>query len=88
MITSIKVHFDGATKKHRVDVVFTEAVSRLVGRVVGEQDAGGSCLHHAEDFSEARGLSEADALEDDVAKKQQGSGVISAAEHAYPVTVE
>ncbi len=88
MITTITAHFDPSTNKHRVEVTFSETVARLLAVPSGDQhpstdagdpdDDGGACLWSNRE----------ERVGETAAKKSRGSGVDSAADHAYPVTVE
>ena len=80
MITTIKVHFDSATNKHRIDVTFSEAVAQAFAKSSKYDDnlgeGGGSMEALTGDCSKDGGI----MLED--------SGNNFATDHVYPVTVE
>ena len=88
MITTIAVHFDCASNKHRIDVTFSETVSRLIA-------ADRVCQQTTWDDSETgrcqtgtiRGNEEI-GDEEFVGKKSGGSTMTSAADLAKSVTVE
>ena len=86
--TNIKVHFDRPTNKHRIDVTFSVSVARRLA-------ADGKLQCATEDDIETGGC-QTDEVRDEeenggselVGKKSRGSGEVSAADHAYSVTVE
>ncbi len=87
-IRTIKVFFDGITKQHRLDIEFSEVIARLLASASAPQRASVDCREHAGDTCAS--LCEGDRvhLGGDAGKKQGGSGVNSAAEQDYSVTVE
>lgn len=88
MITTITAHFDRASNKHRIDVMFSETVARLLAGPAGDQHHSADAGNPSEDSAACLCVDgEKDAGECAV-KKSEGSGVDSAADHAYPVTVE
>ena len=88
MITRITAHFDPSTNKHRVDVTFSETVSRmLAGPVVGQDHLVGTG-NSSEDNAVCLCVDGDEVSGEFAVKKSGGSGVDSAADHAYPVTVE
>ena len=88
MITRVTAHFDATTNKHRVDVVFSEAVARQLASN-GKHHYPIDCEGGAVSASENEiGNEDENALGEFVGKKSGGSTMISAADHAYSVTVE
>ena len=86
--TSITAHFDAKTNKHRVDVTFSETVARLLAMPA---DGGRPCVDCGEPVDEdsvCLGPEREDDVGEFVSKKSEGSGINSAADHAYSVTVE
>ena len=80
MITSIKVHFDASSNKHRIDVTFSEAVAQAFVQPSEHDDnlgKGGGSMGVLTNNCRKDGGS-----------KSGGSGNNFATEHAYPVTVE
>jgi DNA invertase Pin-like site-specific DNA recombinase len=88
MLSRVTAHFDATTNKHRVDVTFSESVARLLasdGKHHYPIDCEGGAVSASE--NEIRNEDE-EGLGEFVGKKSGGSTMISAAEHAYSVTVE
>lgn len=88
MITSITASFDQTSKKHQIEVEFSETVSNWLAPssvdqqpLAGEQEPTG-------DPATALGVSGEDGSVGDAVKKTGGSRINLATDHAYSVTVE
>jgi hypothetical protein len=88
MITSITASFDQTSKKHQIDVEFSETVSRLLAPSCGN-------LQPTADEQESTGNTSAvlcvpgeAGSEGEAVKKLWGSPINSAADHVYFITVE
>jgi DNA invertase Pin-like site-specific DNA recombinase len=88
MINRITVHFDVESAKHRIDVMFSEGVARLVAERTGSERQMAHAGSQQEDNAACLLMLGEDNLEKSAAKKSVGSRVGSAANHAYTVTVE
>ena len=88
MITRITAHFDPSTNKHRVDVTFSETVARMLAGPGVSQDHLADAGNPSEDNAACFCIDGEDVSGECAVKKSGGSGVDSAADHAYPVTVE
>jgi hypothetical protein len=82
------VHFDVESAKHRIDVMFSEGVARLVAERTGSERQMAHAGSQQEDNAACLLMLGEDNLEKSAAKKSVGSRVGSAANHAYTVTVE
>lgn len=85
---SITAHFDSASNKHRIDVTFSETVARLLAGPAGDQHHLADAGNPSEDNAACLCMDGEDEAGESAGKKSGGSGVDSAADHAYPVTVE
>ncbi len=88
LITRITASFDRQTNKHQIDVTFSKTVARLLARPVGEQRASADDRDPQENASEVHWRNGEDCWGECEVKKSGGSRISSAADHAYPVTVE
>ena len=88
MITRVTAHFDRASNKHRIDVTFSETVARLLAGPAGDQHHSGDAGNPSEDNAACLCTDGDDEAGECAVKKSGGSGVDSAADHAYSVTVE
>ena len=86
--TTITAHFDAASNKHRIDVTFSETVSRLLAGPAGNQHQSADAGNPSEDSAACLCTDGEDDAGENAVKKSGGSGGPSAADHAYPVTVE
>ena len=86
--TTITAHFDRASNKHRIDVTFSETVARLLAGPAGDQHQLADAGNPSEDSAACLCMDGDDDAGECAVKKFGGSGVDSAADHAYPVTVE
>jgi hypothetical protein len=74
------VFFDAETKKHRLDVEFTETVSRLLEANREVQNNSGNSDEVTSDITAAVGEDGETTLRGDRVKKSAGSGITFAAE--------
>ncbi len=88
MITRITASFDQPSKKHQIDVEFSETVSRLLAPSCGNQQPTADEQEPTGNTSAALGGSGEEGSGGSVAKKSGDSRINSAADHAYSVTVE
>ena len=88
MITRITAHFDPSTNKHRVDVTFSETVAGMLARPGVVQDHLADTGDPPEDNAACFCVDGDEVSGECAVKKSRGSGVDSAADHAYSVTVE
>jgi len=86
--TTITAYFDATTNKHRVDVTFSETVARLLVGPGDVQHQSADAVNPSEDNAACLCMDGEDVSGECAVKKSGGSGVDSAADHAYPVTVE
>ena len=88
MITRITASFDQTSKKHQIDVEFSETVSSLLAPSCGNQQPTADEQEPTGNPSAALGVSGEDGSGGDAVKKSGGSTINFAADHAYPITVE
>jgi len=88
MITRITASFDKTSNKHRIDVEFSETVSRWLAPSSGNQQPVADREYMSEDGSEALCRCVEDGSGECGVKKSGGSRISSAADHTYSVTVE
>ena len=87
-ITNITATFDQTSKKHQIDVEFSETVSRLLAPSCGNQQPTAVDQEPTENTLAALCMSGEEGSEGDAVKKSGGSTISYAAEHAYSITVE
>jgi hypothetical protein len=87
-ITRITASFDQTSKKHQIDVEFSETVSRLLAPSCGNQQPTADEQEPTGNTSAALCVSGEDCSGGDAVKKSGGSTISYAADHAYSVTVE
>jgi hypothetical protein len=88
MITKITASFDQTSKKHQIDVEFSETVSSLLAPSCGNQQPTADEQEPTGNPSAALGVSGEDGSGGDAVKKSGDSTISYAAEHAYSITVE
>lgn len=88
MITTITAHVDRASNKRRIDVTFSETLARLIARAAGDRHQSGDAGNPSEGNAVCLCVDGEDDAGEHPVKKPGGSGVTSAAEHAYSVMVE
>lgn len=88
MITRVTAHFDASSNKHRVDVTFSGTVARLLASPGGGQHPPADAGNPSEDNAACLCVDGEDEAGESTVKKSGGSGVDSAADHVYSVTVE
>ena len=88
MITTITAHFDAGSNKHRIEVKFSELIARLLAVPTGDQHHSSDVRDPSDDNAACISTANEDVSGEGAVKKSEGSGVDSAADHAYPVTVE
>jgi hypothetical protein len=87
-ITTITASFDQTSKKHQIDVEFSETVSRLLAPSCGNLQPTAVDQEPTGNISAALGGSGEDGSGGDAVKKSGGSTISYAADHAYSMTVE
>jgi hypothetical protein len=87
-ITRITASFDQTSKKHQIDVEFSETVSRLLAPSCGNQQPTAVEQEPTGNPSAALSLPFEDSAGGYAVKKLVGSRTTPAAEHAKSVTVE
>ena len=87
-ITRITASFDQTSKKHQIDVEFSETVSRLLAPSCGNQQPTADEQEPTGNTSAALCVPWEDGLGGDAVKITGGSTINYAADHAYSVTVE
>jgi DNA invertase Pin-like site-specific DNA recombinase len=80
ILSKVSVFFDAETKKHRLDVEFTETVSRLLEANREVQNNSGNSDEVTSDITAAVGEDGETTLRGDRVKKSAGSGITFAAE--------
>jgi DNA invertase Pin-like site-specific DNA recombinase len=88
MLTRITASFDQTSKKHQIEVEFSETVSRLLAPSSVDQQPTAVEQEPTGDTSASLGVSGKDGSGGDAVKKSGGSTISYAADHAYSVTVE
>ncbi len=86
--TRITASFDRETNKHQIDVTFSETVARALAGPAGDLRPLANDGDPAGNDSAVVCRSGEDAAGESAVKKSGGSRITSAADHAYPVTVE
>jgi hypothetical protein len=87
-ITRITASFDQTSKKHQIDVEFSETVSRLLAPSCGNQQPTADEQEPTGKISAALCVFGVDGSGGDAVKKSGGSTISYAADHAYSTTVE
>jgi hypothetical protein len=88
MITRITASFDQTSKKHQIDVEFSETVSRWLAPSSVDQQPTAVEQEPTGNPSAALGVSGEDGSGGNAAKRSGGSRINYAADHAYSITVE
>lgn len=88
MVTGITASFDQTSKKHQIDVEFSETVSRLLSPSCGNQQPTADEQESTGNTSAVLCVSGEDGSGGDAVKKSGGSTISYAADHAYSTTVE
>jgi general stress protein YciG len=88
LISRITVSFDNVTKKHRLDVEFSDTVSRIFDNDSEDRRTLADSGNLACRVSGGLGEYPEPELRSDAGKKSGGSRIKSAAERNYSVTVE